>query len=1194
MDQLRRRGLLPFRCRPGLLAALLLLLLVGARPLPGLEAAEPLLAYRLAETWADQPWRPLAGHYRDAFDVASHPDGRVYVLDARLAAQLSYAALHRLDASGRAQDFLRLPGESYNLKPLRMDFGPDGRLWLLWGRSAGRSRAQTQLQSIDLDTPVGPSLVSQQSFAEDYRDVAVGPDGAVFLARRSESANLGIAAVDVYRDQVLDHSITAPELALPYGVDVAADGRVYVLHEVPPPPTEGGGGGGRGPRPDPGPSSAGGQDQAARPSAIPAPAIRPQAALADPVTGVAIFGPDHRWLETVPFDFGIDVATGPAGTFVARYGQAFALRATEPLTPIVGQTWTGQLALEAAPDGQLFGSLSHCAFEGSIAFGRPEQTPVTVRLDGRVDHTALEGPAHPLRAAAGARLALLQGRYGPSPAEDVGSLHDIAPQGGEPQTVQDWALGGSLDGQWGVCAQTFPAGWARDVALDGDTLYHTVGASCLEQRADRGFATWNRCLDGQWGEGVRTVLGGLAADGGRVAALDLGAGGITLLDAAGRIQDRWLLDQVGGSGGMVVDLDLAGERLLLADRGRARLELRDLKGGLLGGWTSHDSPQAVAWGPEGDVYALGVGGWGLRYGPDGALKAFWPLPEDGSQPQDLAVGDDGRVYVPFVRYGPAGDSLEAQGVWVFGPTEGPAAEAPPAPDRCRAEPDKRAAPRQVMLGDSVGVELTVAGDCPGQPLPAQLMVVFDTSRSMNWGYALDDARQSLLDLLARLDPRYAEVGAVSFNDQAALVSPLSRDLALVGRKVVALSATGDTRLAGALDVAIAQLRLAPKTPDLQQAILIVTDANPSDDAGTALELARTLGIAVSAMVFEQGQEADPFFLELLSLTGGDLLLDPSAGRLAAYAADLSRRQENPGLFQELEVRDDIPANMRYVPDSARPPAVYDAAQHRLTWRLGAVAAADTVRLTYRLIPQEVGDWPTNVQADTAHVDALGNAGRLVFPVPRVLVTAPARRAIYLPLLLRERCLNRGRPVDLVLVLDSSSSMAEPARGEEPAGPTKLDAAKAAAGAFLRFLQLPIDRAAVLGFNETAALAIGLSGELDRLDAALAGLSTATGTRIDRGLEAATAELAVGRRPGALPVVILLTDGLQNGDPAPVSRAADALKATGALVYTIGLGDAVDRALLQQAASSADRFYSSPSAADLASIYAQISERLRCE
>jgi len=1166
----------------------ILLLLAGLAALWGapspVQAAPPVLAYRLAETWSDASWTLRPGHYRDAVDIASMPDGTLYVLDARSAGQLNYPAVHRLGADGRAVAVVRLPGSSYNLAPTRMDIGPDGHLWVLWtnrGRGRGRARPQTQLTEIRLDeAPLRAQSVSQVSFAEDYRDVAVDRSGQVYLARHAESAFLGVAAVDVYRDGSLDHSITAPELALPYAVDVAADDTVYVLHEIPPPPSEGGGGGGGGPRPDPGPSAA----EPPRPAGI----------LADPVTGVAIFDAAHRWLETVPFDFGIDVATGPAGTFVARYGQVFALRETEPLTPLMGQRWTGELALEVPAGGGLYGSLSHCAFEGSIAFREPARRPAPTSLDGAMDHPALEGPAHPLRAAAGARLALLQGRFGPGPAEADGSLRDLEPNGPEPQNVQDWSLEGQLSGQMGVCAQTFPSGWAHDVALDGDTVYHTVGASCVERRPDAGFAEWTECLDGQWGDGIRTVLGALAADAGKVALLDRGASGVTVLDQAGAVVHRWLLGEGGVGGGVVVDLDLSGDRLALADRGRARVELRNLSGAVIGSWTAHDSPDAVAWGPEGDVYVLGVGGWGLRYSDAGDLKAVWPMPDPDAQALDLAVGDDGRVYVPFIRYNPDGDLIATQGVWVFAPTAGPAPALPPAGDRCQAVPDKTAAPRRVMLGESVGVELRVSGSCPGQAQPLQLMIVYDTSRSMNWGYALAEARQSTLDLLGLFDPQRVEVGAVSFNDQAALVSPLTRDLAALGRKVVALSAVGDTQLSGALGVAIQQLRTADKPPDVRQAILIVTDANPSDDAWARLDQARTLGIAVAAMVFEQGQAADPFFLDVLAQVGGELLLDPAPRQVTAYAASLTTTTENPGLFRELTLTDDIPANMRYVPDSARPPALFDAAANRLTWRLGPVAAADGLRLTYRLTPLEVGDWPTNVQAGTEHVDALGHQGRLVFPIPRVEVVAPSRRAIYLPLAIRERCLSRGRPADLVLVLDSSSSMAEPAKGDQPNGPTKLDAARDAAGAFLRLMQLPGDHASVVSFNEQATLAAALTGDLSALDAALSGLRTATGTRIDRGLQAAATELTTRHRGGALPVVILLTDGLQNGDAAPVREQAAVLKATGALVYTIGLGAEVDAALLREAASSPDRYYGSPSADDLAAIYAQISERLRCE
>jgi len=92
-------------------------------------------------------------------------------------------------------------------------------------------------------------------------------------------------------------------------------------------------------------------------------------------------------------------------------------------------------------------------------------------------------------------------------------------------------------------------------------------------------------------------------------------------------------------------------------------------------------------------------------------------------------------------------------------------------------------------------------------------------------------------------------------------------------------------------------------------------------------------------------------------------------------------------------------------------------------------------------------------------------------------------------------------------------------------------------------------------------------------------------------------MAAGRRPEALPVVVLLTDGLQNIEKAPNSAVlarADALKAAGVRVYTIGLGDWIDRNLLRLVATTPDgHYFEAPGAGDLARIYAAISERLAC-
>lgn len=138
---------------------------------------------------------------------------------------------------------------------------------------------------------------------------------------------------------------------------------------------------------------------------------------------------------------------------------------------------------------------------------------------------------------------------------------------------------------------------------------------------------------------------------------------------------------------------------------------------------------------------------------------------------------------------------------------------------------------------------------------------------------------------------------------------------------------------------------------------------------------------------------------------------------------------------------------------------------------------------------------------------------------------------------------------------------------------------------------------MVAFDAAARRVIGLTADRAAVAEALAGLATAAGTRIDLGLAEAEAMLRGAGRPHALPVAIVLTDGLQGptgGADAGVLRAAGALKAAGARVYAVGLGDAIDRALLRAVASSPDRYYESPAAADLDAIYRQISARLSCE
>ena len=209
------------------------------------------------------------------------------------------------------------------------------------------------------------------------------------------------------------------------------------------------------------------------------------------------------------------------------------------------------------------------------------------------------------------------------------------------------------------------------------------------------------------------------------------------------------------------------------------------------------------------------------------------------------------------------------------------------------------------------------------------------------------------------------------------------------------------------------------------------------------------------------------------------------------------------------------------------------------------------------------------------------------------------------------CVAEEQHADVVLVLDMSTSMYRTTRS----GRSKHAAALAAARSFVAQLDLERDgwgrrdQVAIVGFNDRAWTEIGLSDDPAAVEAAIARLSEgiAEGTRLDLALDAGQSALAAGPRlqPNQ-PVFILLTDGLPNRVPfgagssqpdcpnqeCSVLRRAEALKAAGTRLYTIGLGESSDvlRDLLEAAATAPDHYFFAPDGEDLEAIYRQIAGR----
>ncbi len=204
-----------------------------------------------------------------------------------------------------------------------------------------------------------------------------------------------------------------------------------------------------------------------------------------------------------------------------------------------------------------------------------------------------------------------------------------------------------------------------------------------------------------------------------------------------------------------------------------------------------------------------------------------------------------------------------------------------------------------------------------------------------------------------------------------------------------------------------------------------------------------------------------------------------------------------------------------------------------------------------------------------------------------LLPAPPPPPLYLPLALRGGCVGPDRRA-IVLVIDASQSMATPTRS----GRRALDAAIEAAGDFLARLGTE-DRWGLVAFAEEAAVVQTLTADRRAAGAMLGRIRLGHGSRLDRGLAAGRAVLALGARPGERRVLLVVTDGLASAGLDAVRAEAAGARAEGVTIYALGIGAELDAALLVEVAGSPSRYLAAPDAEDLSALYAAIAAREGC-
>jgi len=203
------------------------------------------------------------------------------------------------------------------------------------------------------------------------------------------------------------------------------------------------------------------------------------------------------------------------------------------------------------------------------------------------------------------------------------------------------------------------------------------------------------------------------------------------------------------------------------------------------------------------------------------------------------------------------------------------------------------------------------------------------------------------------------------------------------------------------------------------------------------------------------------------------------------------------------------------------------------------------------------------------------------------VAAPTRLMLgettRITLTLEAVCPADEAPIDVMLVMDASASMADDA---------KLTNAVAAARAFVDAMNLAASRVGLVVFNEAAGVRQPLSGDAAAIRSSLSGLIPGGRTNVSQAIEVARQHLAEAGDPDRTQAIIVLTDGRNTISGAePIPLAAARAKGDGILVATFCAGGQCDPDL-EPAASSRDLYFNVADVTQLVGLYATLAGQLQ--
>jgi Ca-activated chloride channel homolog len=223
---------------------------------------------------------------------------------------------------------------------------------------------------------------------------------------------------------------------------------------------------------------------------------------------------------------------------------------------------------------------------------------------------------------------------------------------------------------------------------------------------------------------------------------------------------------------------------------------------------------------------------------------------------------------------------------------------------------RRHVPTALFLLGLTGLVLAAAGPVLNLEVArnrASVMLVIDISGSMAatdvFPTRLDAARNAARTLINQLPPS-AEVGLVSFNTRATLLTPLTTNRDSVTTALDSLRAGGGTAIGDGITAALDELeRSVATTPEASRPpaiIVLLTDgsSNAGIDPQTAADNARAASVAVQTVgigqrdkpTFVHGQQVDAVdeavLQSIATTTGGKYYYAEAAGQLSQIYSSL--------------------------------------------------------------------------------------------------------------------------------------------------------------------------------------------------------------------------------------------------------------------------------------------------------------------